>query len=421
MSKYVALIDCNNFYASCERVFDPSIQHKPVVVLSNNDGCVIARSSEAKKIGIKMGEPFFKCKDIFIKESVKVFSSNYTLYADMSNRVMAIIKEHFEDVEVYSIDEAFVCVEDSSVERLHKEFVDLRNKILKWTGIPVSVGISKTKTLAKLAGRVAKKNTGVYCLSTPEDFPKALKDLPVGSVWGIGRRLEKKFHQKGIYNAYQLSVLDHKFAKSLGTVTLVRTILELKGVPCINLDFLPSAKRQITTSRAFGSSINTLESLREAVSTYISRAAEKLRSQGSSCSTITVALSTNRFSQKESYKFFVKTQSLISSTDSTSRLISVGKSILESIFKKGLAYKKAHIFLSGLESSASKQYSLVDNIPSIVRESSLMRVLDNLNNSYGRDTLKYAVTGISRDWIMKREKKSQSYTTNWNEILTIQL
>jgi len=421
MGKYIALIDCNNFYASCERVFSPSLKNKPVVVLSNNDGCVIARSAEAKMAGIKMGEPLFKCKDIIKKESVKVFSSNYTLYADMSNRVMSIIKNHFQDVEVYSIDEAFVFIEAVSVENLHEELVSLRSKILKWTGIPVSIGVSTTKTLAKLAGRKAKKNLGVHCLCDSKDFTNALREVKVGSVWGVGRRLEKKFFLKGIYDAYQLSVLDHKRARSLGSVNIVRTILELNGVRCLSIDSIPDNKRQITTSRAFGSLVYTLDVLQEAVSAYISRAAEKLRIQGSSCSTITVALSTNRFSQKESYSFFVKTESLISSTDSTSKLVSVGKRILESIFKKGPGYKKAHIFLSGLESSASRQYSLEDDVASIAKDTNLMRVLDRLNVSYGRDTLKYASTGMSRDWLMKRERKSPSYTTNWSEILTIQL
>lgn len=421
MNKYIALIDCNNFYASCERVFDPSLKFKPVVVLSNNDGCVIARSAEAKLLGIKMGEPLFKCKNILKKESVKVFSSNYTLYADMSNRVMSIIKNHFEDVEVYSIDEAFVSIEAASINNLYKELVSLRNKILKWTGIPVSIGLSTTKTLAKLAGRKAKKSLGVYSLFDPRDLTNALREVAAGSVWGIGRRLEKKLFLKGISNAYQLSVFNHRKARILGSVNLVRTILELNGVPCLDIDSVVDSKRQITTSRAFGSPIYDLDLLKEAVSVYVSRAAEKLRLQGSSCSTITVALSTNRFSQKEPYKFLVETQSLISSTDSTSKLISSAKKILESIFKKGPGYKKAHIFLSGLEKSASKQYSLEDNIFSIDKETNLMRVFDKLNIFYGRDTLKYASTGISRDWLMKRERKSKSYTTNWSEILTIQL
>jgi len=421
MSKYIALIDCNNFYASCERVFDPSLNNKPVVVLSNNDGCIIARSAEAKSIGIKMGEPLFKCKEVIEKNFVKVFSSNYTLYADMSNRVMNIIKSHFSDVEVYSIDEAFVSIEAISMDNLYKELVALRSKILKWTGIPVSIGVSRTKTLAKIAGRKAKKNLGVYCVFTSEDLVDTLSEVPVGSVWGVGRRLEKKLLLKGMSNAHQLSLLDHKRARNLGSINLVRTILELNGTPCLDIEPVSEKRRQITTSRAFGTPIYTLNLLQEAVSVYISRAAEKLRLEGSSCSTITVALSTNRFSQKEAYRFLSRTQSLVSSTDSTSKLIGLGKKILESIFKEGLSYKKAYIFLSNLESSLSKQYSLEDDLSSISKDTNLMRVLDRLNISYGRDTVKYASTGISRDWLMKREKKSQSYTTNWNEILTIQL
>ena len=421
MSKYIALIDCNNFYASCERVFNPSLKNRPVVVLSNNDGCIIARSKEAKSIGIKMGEPLFKCKKIIEDNSVKVFSSNYTLYADMSNRVMNIIKSHFSDVEVYSIDEAFISVEAKSVKNLENELFLLRNKILKWTGIPVSIGLSITKTLAKVAARKAKNSLGVYSLCNQNNFINILKETKVSSIWGIGRRLEKTLLQKGIISAYQLSTLNDSFARSLGSINLVRTIFELNGIACFDIDKFPNPKKQITTSRAFGSLVYDLDYLNEAVSVYISRAAEKLRLQRLGCSIITVGLSTNRFSSKSSYKFLVKTKSLTSSTNSTSKLIKVGKRILESIFKQGLGYKKAHVFLSGLENFDSKQYSFSDNVSSINKEAKLMKTLDNLNSFYGSDTLKYASTGISRDWFMKRRSKSKRFTTNWEEILTIKL
>tara|TARA_Y100001970_G_C14259583_1_gene878758 strand:- start:20619 stop:21884 length:1266 start_codon:yes stop_codon:yes gene_type:complete len=421
MSKYIALIDCNNFYASCERVFDPSLNNKPVVVLSNNDGCIIARSAEAKSIGIKMGEPLFKCKEVIEKNFVKVFSSNYTLYADMSNRVMNIIKSHFSDVEVYSIDEAFVSVETGSVKNLEDELLSLRNKILKWTGIPVSIGLSTTKTLAKIAAKKAKNGVGVYSFCKKDGLSEALKETRVSSIWGVGKRLEKRLLQKGVFSAYQLSNLNHSFARTLGTVNLVRTIFELNGTSCFGIDKFPNTKKQITTSRAFGRLVYNLDFLEEAVSVYISRAAEKLRSQRLGCSIITIALSTNRFSKEHPYKFLVKTKSLISSTNSTTRLIKVGKRILESIFKEGLAYKKAHVFLSGLENFASKQYSFSDNVPSINKETKLMETLDNLNSFYGNDTLKYASSGISRNWFMKRKSRSQRFTTNWGEILTIKL
>lgn len=421
MSEYIALIDCNNFYASCERVFNPSLNNKPVVVLSNNDGCVIARSAEAKLIGIKMGEPFFKCKETIKRNSVKVFSSNYTLYADMSNRVMDIIKKHFDDVEVYSIDEAFVSIKTDLLDNLERELFLLRKKILKWTGIPVSIGVGTSKTLAKIAAKKAKNNLGVHCLWNSDDFPENLKEVKIGSVWGVGRRLERKLARRGVANAYQLSLLNHSLARKLGSINLVRTIFELNGIPCFDIDRLPNSKKQITTSRAFGSLIYTFDSIEEAVSLYISRAAEKLRLQSLSCSIITVALSTNRFAKEESYKFFLKSESLISSTNSTRILIGIGKKILRSIFKKGLGYKKAYVFLSGLENFDSKQYSLLDDIPSINKEARLMSVLDKLNGFYGSDTLKYASTGISRNWFMKRKNKSQRFTTNWDEILTIQL
>lgn len=419
--EYVALIDCNNFYASCERVFDPSLNDKPVVVLSNNDGCIIARSIEAKKLGIQMGEPFFKCKDIIRTKKVKVFSSNYTLYADMSARVMNIIKDHFDNTEVYSIDEAFVSINSVSLDNLESQFYSLRKKIFKWTGIPVSIGISTTKTLSKLASRVAKKNSGVYILSKNMNSAAILKQMSVGSVWGVGRRLQKKFIQKGISNAYQLSILDYKLARKIGNVNILRTVMELRGIKCIDIEKSIANKKQITTSRAFSSSIGKYVLLEEAVSVYVSRAAEKLRSQNSKCNIITVALSTNRFLKATGPSFFINSLSFDSSTDSTSSLIKSGVSLLKSIYKPGLAYKKAHVFLSGIEKAENKQYSFLDDIASIRRSDRLMSTIDKVNSLYGRDSLKYANTGISRDWLMKREKKSPNYTTNWGEILTIKL
>tara|TARA_Y100001935_G_scaffold43297_1_gene35436 strand:+ start:5578 stop:6852 length:1275 start_codon:yes stop_codon:yes gene_type:complete len=421
MNNYIALIDCNNFYASCERVFNPKLKNKPIVVLSNNDGCIIARSNEAKNLGIKMGEPLFKCKSIIKSNKVNIFSSNYTLYADMSNRVMNIIKDQFLNTEIYSIDEAFISFNGKSINDIEDKFVNLRRKIYKWTGIPVSIGISSTKTLAKVANKIAKKESGVFFISSHDSKEKILKELPIGSVWGIGRKLEQRFLAMGILNAYQLSKMDNKNIRKITNINILRTAMELNGVNCIDIDTSPISKKQITTSRAFSKNITELRYLEEAVSLYVSRAAEKLRLQKSKCYIITVALSTNRFDRQNIHKFLLNSHSFNSSTNSTSKLISAAKKILKNIYQSGLFYKKAYVFLSGLENSESKQYTFSDDIMMIKKDDNLMKTFDKINKSFGSDTIKYANTGISRDWFMKREKKSNRYTTNWNEILKINL
>ena len=421
MNNYIALIDCNNFYASCERVFNPKLKNKPIVVLSNNDGCIIARSNEAKNLGIKMGEPLFKCKSIIKSNKVNIFSSNYTLYADMSNRVMNIIKDQFLNTEIYSIDEAFISFNGKSINDIEDKFVNLRRKIYKWTGIPVSIGISSTKTLAKVANKIAKKESGVFFISSHDSKEKILKELPIGSVWGIGRKLEQRFLAMGILNAYQLSKMDNKNIRKITNINILRTAMELNGVNCIDIDTSPISKKQITTSRAFSKNITELRYLEEAVSLYVSRAAEKLRLQKSKCYIITVALSTNRFDRQNIHKFLLNSHSFNSSTNSTSKLISAAKKILKNIYQSGLFYKKAYVFLSGLENSESKQYTFSDDIMMIKKDDNLMKTFDKINKSFGSDTIKYANTGISRDWFMKREKRSNRYTTNWNEILKINL
>ena len=415
------LVDCNNFYVSCERVFNPLLKNKPVIVLSNNDGCIIARSNEAKNLGIKMGEPLFKCKSIIKSNKVNIFSSNYTLYADMSNRVMNIIKDQFLNTEIYSIDEAFISFNGKSINDIEDKFVKLRRKIYKWTGIPVSIGISSTKTLAKVANKIAKKESGVFFISSHDSKEKILKELPIGSVWGIGRKLEQRFLAMGILNAYQLSKMDNKNIRKITNINILRTAMELNGVNCIDIDTSPISKKQITTSRAFSKNITELKYLEEAVSLYVSRAAEKLRFQKSKCYIITVALSTNRFDRQNIHKFLLNSHSFNSSTNSTSKLISAAKKILKNIYQSGLFYKKAYVFLSGLENSESKQYTFSDDIMMIKKDDNLMKTFDKINKSFGSDTIKYANTGISRDWFMKREKKSNRYTTNWNEILKINL
>ena len=269
MKKYIALIDCNNFYASCERVFNPSLKNKPIVVLSNNDGCIIARSNEAKNLGIRMGHPFFKCKSIIESNKVQVFSSNYTLYADMSNRVMSIIKSFFPDTEIYSIDEAFIdlsFLDEKSIEDYGKE---IRKKVLRWTGIPTSVGISSTKTLSKVANHIAKKEkTGVLYLN--QGIDEKLKKFPIGDVWGVGKQLSKFYIKNGIENAYQLRTASNTWIKKSTNVLGSRTAMELRGITCIGLETHEVKRKNCCVSRSFGKKVTDLQKLEEAITTYLS-------------------------------------------------------------------------------------------------------------------------------------------------------
>jgi len=424
MKKLVALIDCNNFYASCERVFIPSLKNKPIVVLSNNDGCIVARSDEAKMLGIKMGEPLFKCKDVIASHGVEVFSSNYTFYADMSNRVMNVIKNFFPLTEMYSIDEAFISICTSDTKSLIKDLVNLRKTIYKWTGIPVSIGISCSKTLAKIANKVAKRNmkdTGIFYIEPGKKLKFILENIDVEEVWGIGRRLGKMLRLNGIVSAKDLKDVDHKWIRKKTNVNVLRTVLELSGIPCITLKNAPISKKQIVTSRSFGKPIRDLSLMEEMVSRYVTRAAEKLRRQNLICSTITVALSTNKFDEKNLYRFDFRTQSLDSSTNSTSSLINVAAKIVREIFSENVLYKKAYVFLSDITNNSSRQFTLENTSEALRRNEDLMLLIDKINHFYGRDTLKYASTGFKRDWLMKRTKKSSNFTTNWNELLTIKL
>ena len=422
MKQYVALIDCNNFYASCEQVFNPTLRNKPLIILSNNDGCIIARSNEAKRLGIRMGEPFFKCKPIIEKNNVQVFSSNYTLYADMSSRVMTIIRDSFPKTEIYSIDEAFVYFAHSNEKSIIEEFSKLRERILKWTGIPVSIGISTTKTLAKVANKIAKKEGGISTLVNDDKLIEPiLKEVEVGEIWGIGNRLNEFLTSNGISNALELKEVDYKWIRKKTSINVLKTVMELNGFPCIELKYAEPNKKQIITSRAFASGVLDFNLLEEGISTYISRAAEKLREQDSLCSRITVAISTNKFDSNLGYIFLHDTILLEQSTNSTSTLIHHGINILKKIFKKGLLYKKGHVFLAEIQDSNFKQFTFNDNLELIDKEERLMKVIDKINNHYGKNTLKYSITGVNQAWITKRTKKSKHFTTNWNELLTISI
>jgi DNA polymerase V len=422
-----AIVDCNNFFVSCERVFEPKLIGKPVVVLSNNDGCIISRSAEAKKLGIKMGAPYFDVRKDIEKHNVKVFSSNYALYGDFSRRVMNALGEFVDrgdDLEVYSIDEAFLNL--APLADLH-EPVDycrrIRTTVERWTGIPVSVGIAPTKTLAKIANTVAKKYkgyNGVFHLDTKERTEKVLAATPVKDVWGIGRRLGDKLEQYGIYNALQLRDCNDMLIRKTGGITILRTVNELRGTPCFFSDSVPDVKKGIASTRSFGKTVTEYEDLREAVSTYISRAAVKLRKQGSAAGALYVFVRTSAFEEGEKYQRS-SWRELPVHTDSTPELIHHATEMLREIYRAGISYKKAGVMLSQLIPRDSIQLNAFDTADRS-RESRAMKVLDQINRTHGTDVLRIASTGTSdsrEHWQMRSKMVSPQFTTKWNELFVV--
>ncbi|MFH1653331.1 MAG: Y-family DNA polymerase [Pseudomonadota bacterium] len=413
-----ALIDCNNFFVSCERVFDPSLEGVPVVVLSNNDGCVIARSNEAKKLGIKMGVPSFKCEGLFKKHGVKVFSSNFALYGDMSERVMATIGSFGFDMEVYSIDEAFLSFEGLSPDQITEYGRQIRARVKRWTGIPVSVGIAPTKTLAKAANEVAKKNDiykGVLDLSATENIDALFESLEVGDVWGIGRKYSEFLIGHGIKNARQLKDLPDAWVKKHMSIVGLKTVLELRGEACIGLEDEPPSKKGITCSRSFGSPVTKLGDLEEAVSTYIARGAEKLRAQSSLASSIQVYILTDRFKNKGNF-FYLSTAELLTPTAYTPTLIEHALIELKKIYKKGLKYKKAGIMFTGIHSANQQQTNIFDDPSNEDRKRKAMAVLDEINRNIAEGAIQFASEGVDKNWRIKRSKRSNRFTTKWDEI-----
>lgn len=417
MPPIFALVDCNNFYASCERVFNPRLEGKPIVVLSNNDGCVVARSNEAKALGIAMGVPEFQIRPLLRAHQVQVFSSNYTLYGDMSQRVMETLEQFCPDLEIYSIDEAFLSLSGFISRNLLAYGRTMRATVKRWTGLPVSVGIAETKTLAKIANRVAKRTpdtNGVFDLLACPDRDALLGRVPVEDVWGIGRNHTRLLNQHGIMTALQLrEVEDRWIRKRLGIVGL-RLVMELRGVSCLDLEECPAPKRSLTCSRAFGQLISTLASMEEAVSAYTSRVAEKLRRERLAATVMTVCLTTNEFKEGPQYSNAL-TLKLPVATDSTSDLVRSALQGIRTIYRDGYHYKKAGVILTGLVPACQTQVDLFDYQD---REKSkrLMSALDAVNNRWGADTLHYASSGISKAWKTQFQHRSPAYTTDWGAL-----
>ncbi len=416
----IALVDCNNFYASCERVFQPHLENKPIVVLSNNDGCVIARSNESKALGVKMGAPAFQMKEIFDKNNVHVFSSNFALYGDLSKRVMTILQGEAPQIEIYSIDEAFL--DFTGIIDKKKQAVDLRNKVKKWTGIPVSVGLAPTKTLAKIANHVAKKHTkhGVFVLDNNRLIIKVLKRIPVGDVWGVGRRYAEFLSSKGIYTAYDLTLKNDHWVKRNLSINGLRMVKELKGIPCYALESSTSRKKNICTSRSFGRKVKDFDELKEAVASYATGCAMKLRKEKSLAFKVMVFLTTNPFNNSESqYRASQKIMLDVPTNDGV-EITKVAISALKKIYKSGFIYKKAGVIVSEIVPDYSRQLSLFDN-RDVNKQKKLMDVMDKLNTQMGRDKVRLAVQGFDRKWRLKQERLSPCYTTRLADILTVKV
>jgi DNA polymerase V len=414
----LALVDCESFYASCERIFRPDLKHVPIVVLSNNDGCVIARSTEAKKMGIGMGVPWFKVKDSFLAQGGKVFSSNFTFYGDMSARVMNILEGFVPEVEVYSIDEAFLGL-DSLEEHynLYDFGCHIRSLIKQWTGVPVRIGIAPTKTLTKIALNEAKRinvPTKVHQISTIKEIREALKNTPVRDVWGVGRRLSEHLNQAKITNALQLADVDPRYIKRKFSVVLERTVRELRGQRCLGIENNAAAKKQIVVSRSFGSRVTDLKTLRPIVSNFAVRAAEKLRNEKQKCSQVSVFVRTNPFSDHKPQHTGYKTIEFSTPTNDTRDILIAAKKALLSIFKPGYDYAKAGILLSRFSNEATKQYSLFKDSDEPKENSKFMKYIDELN---AYETQIYFASQNTKKWSpMKQNMTSPKYTTCWYQL-----
>lgn len=414
------LIDCNNFYASCERVFQPSLNGKAIVVLSNNDGCVIARSTEAKALSIPMGEPAYKLKELIESNRVTVFSSNYVLYGDMSHRVMTTIGSFVPEMEVYSIDEAFLYLNGFENIDLNELGRRLTRTVIKNTGIPVSLGIAPTKTLAKVANKFAKKYKnyqGVCIIDTDEKREKALKLTNIGDVWGIGRQYAKKLEYHSVNTAWDFTQRSKAWVRQHMGVVGERTWLELRGTPCIETES-PKSKKTICTSRSFGEKLTTIEPISEAVANFAAACAEKLRHQQSTAAVVMVFIHTNPFATNQpQYANQVVLQLPVSTNDSA-EIIEYAIRGLKSIFKEGYRYKKAGVIVSEITPERPLQTDLFDTRDR-TKYKKVMDVMDKLNASYGRQKVKIAAQGFDRKWKLKNEKLSPCYTTNLKDILIV--
>ncbi|WP_153798179.1 Y-family DNA polymerase [Foetidibacter luteolus] len=423
---FYAIVDCNSFYCSCERVFRPDLKEQPVIVLSNNDGCVISMSDEAKKLGITMTVPYFQAKPFIEKHKVETFSSNYNLYGDMSWRVMETLKTIVEEdnVEVYSVDEAFLDLKDIPHEQLYEAALQIRYTVEQWTGVAVSVGVAPTKVLSKVANRLCKKDKGVsncvMVIDTPEKINDALCRTKVGDIWGVGHQYAEKLKRFGIDDAYQLRCMNEEWArKNLGGVTGLRLIKELKGEPVMQMEDELDEKKMIATTRMFGAPVKTIKDIKEAIATYTSRCAEKLRRQQSAASVVSIFV-VPKVAPKDGERFrhgpTISAYTVLPhATSLTHELIKAAVKLVDEVYKDGSLYKKAGVTVSGLVPDESIQGNLF--VPeSRNNHRMLMGMIDNINFSMRDDALKFAASGTERNWKMRQELRSPRYTSRWDEL-----
>jgi len=424
-----ALADCNNFFASCEMVFNPGLDKKPLVVLSNNDGCIIARSQKAKQLGIKMGEPAYLYRERAKKGEIQMLSSNFTLYADMSQRVMQTLSSFSPDIELYSIDEAFFLLEPSSDEVLRSRALEMRRKVKQWTGIPVSIGTAPTKTLAKIANETAKKDKngdGVCVLTDPVSISERLKKTALEDIWGIGARLSERLKRKRIYTAAQLVEADDVWIRKLLGVTGFQTVLELRGTPCFQLCEEPGKKKSIVCSRSFATRIEDLSLLQEAIAAFAANAAEKLREQESVASFLSVFIAASPF--QEPYESRSCHIQIPNPTSYTPELIALAKEGLSQIYRSGCSYKKAGVLLGDFSDSDAAQTDLITPSSDTDKKKEAMKVIDKINARYDKPSLRFAAEGVdqhptSRSWKSAeaniRANVSPKFTTSWHDLLKI--
>jgi len=421
-TKKIALIDCNSFYVSCERLFKPHILKKPVVVLSNNDGCIISRSSEAKVLGIKMGDPYFKAKEIIIKNGVYVFSSNYSLYGDISRRVMKTLKQFSPQMEIYSIDEAFLNLSSIRDENLFEHGNKIRKTVLKWTGIPTSIGIATTKTLSKAANHIAKKEqSGIVNLINTKQIDQILKEIEINEVWGVGRQLTKFYIKNGIHTAYQLKNMHNNWIKKNTNVLGSRTAMELKGIPCVSLEEHQEKRKNCCVSRSFGRKVTKLEELSESVTTHCLNAAEKIRSDNQTTKRITVFIRTSPFQKDKNYYANSKDIDLPVRTNDSIELVKQALIALQYIYRKGYKYQKAGIIFSGLNEVDIYKKNLFSSINNEEKRNKLMKAIDYTNIKYGRHALSIAQAGLRKKWNIKRQHSSKIDTACFDFLPTAKI
>jgi DNA polymerase V len=413
-----ALVDCNNFFASCERVFRPDLEKTPVIVLSNNDGCVIARSNEAKALGIKMGTPFYQLSPGILKaNNIAVFSSNYALYGDMSSRVMSVLASFSPEMEIYSIDEAFLNI--SRKRTLEEYAVQIRKTVKQWTGMPVSIGLGATKTLAKLANHIAKKETssGVFLLKE-ENFEENLAPMRISEIWGVGRRLTKKLEAMGLRTALQLRNSDIALMQKKFSVCLARTISELNGNSCIPLEEIEEERKSICSSKSFGRPVYRLEEIKEAVATYAATAAKRLREEKLEASHMIVFIQTNFFNKNAKQNNASASVSFPCPANDDSTLTRHATKAIEQVFKDGYKYKKAGVILTEISKKTAHQADLFDQEKD--NNSKLSEAIDKINKRFGSRVVYYASEGVNKPWNMKQSHRSNRYTTNWKELPSVQ-